>query len=218
MTEKTEEEEKRFIERQLKEAEILKAELGKREFNRQVEIVQNFYSTRAVAHASFFVASIFGMFTILALMVSIFQKLSNDWFWTAMVLLSLTYWGIFLVGFHSFLKFSQYSTYAQHAARLTSGKADDFILQSVLEQDKILKKYTVRAGFMKWVKTTKLAKAMKHIKTVRRVNNLKPKEWFSREFSRHKIGIYEWAYFGVSISAFGAFLIIIFLRNHILLV
>jgi hypothetical protein len=196
----------------LKEA-LEKPEFTKpKEFHRQMEVIQNFYSTRAVAHASFFVASIFGLFTILALMESSFQKLSNYWSWIALGLLSITYWGVFVIGLHSFLKFGRYSIYAQIAARLTSGQADDWILDSKLVEDNIRAEYTIGAKVMKWVKATKLARAMKRTKTTRRTNSLKLNEWFSR----HNKDVYKWSYFGISISAFFAFLIIILLRNHFL--
>lgn len=164
----------------------LTVKLGEKEINRQVEIVQNFYSTRAVAHASFFVASIFGLFTVLALMDSSFLELSSNWSsWAALVLLSFTYWGVFAVGWHSFMKFSQYSIYAEYAESLTAQKANELVVTRSFERNEIVTLATILA---------------------------RPREWFNRKlkryyisFSRHNKDIYDLAYVGIGISAFIAF-------------
>jgi len=63
----------------------------------------DFHSDRAVAHASFFVASIFGLFAVLSIAEN---SPENRTLWT------LPYWALFLIGFYSFANFSLYAVFA----------------------------------------------------------------------------------------------------------
>jgi hypothetical protein len=106
------------------------------ELNRQLTVAENFYSSRTVAHASFFVASIFGSFTILALMKREF---------VSSVLLSIIYWLVFLFGVFSFLNFSRYAIRAQIAEGKTANEAETFIKQELekpnTRQDKLIRQF-----------------------------------------------------------------------------
>jgi len=86
----------------------------------------DFNSTRAVAHASFFVASVFGLFTILASMER-FSLMGK-------IFLSFTYWFIWLFGLYSFLNFSRYSIHAQQAKNRIVGEIEG--LMNPLGKDK----------------------------------------------------------------------------------
>lgn len=114
------------------DTEELKRRLGKREFNRQVGIIEDFYSTRAVAHASFFVASVFGLFTILTLMEVLLEKLNSNGSEAnfTIISLSLVYWGAFGFGLYSFMNFGHYSNLAKTAIWKTAREADALIKQS----------------------------------------------------------------------------------------
>jgi hypothetical protein len=109
------------------------------ELKRQLTVAEDFYSSRTVAHASFFVASIFGSFTILALMEREFVSL---------VLLSIIYWFVFLFGVFSFLNFSRYAIRAQIAERKIANEAETFIKQelekSTTRQDKLIRQFDRR--------------------------------------------------------------------------
>jgi hypothetical protein len=107
------------------------------ELNRQLAIVEDVYSTRAVAHASFFVASLFGLFTILALILM--ERLSI----TSSVLLSITYWLVWSFGLFSFLNFSRYATRANRAIEKTASEATKLVSKQIENatclQDKIVR-------------------------------------------------------------------------------
>jgi hypothetical protein len=94
----------------------LRVDKGDGEFDRQLSVVEDFYSTRAVAHASFFVASIFGLFAILAFMER-FTMVSK-------ILVSFAYWAVWSGGLYSFMRFSFYSGRAQAAQRRTTKDAE----------------------------------------------------------------------------------------------
>jgi len=62
--------------------------------------ILDFYSDRAVAHASFFLASFFGLFTVL----SIGEKEIFEW--------AFPYWILFSVGLYTLIRFAYYATFA----------------------------------------------------------------------------------------------------------
>jgi len=141
-------------------------------------VVQDFYSKRAVAHASFFVASVFGSFTILTFMERCYERLSSNGIASIMtlVLLSLTYWAIGGLGFYSFMNFSNYSNLAQHAEQKGAGKVDKEIRD---EARKIQGKAT---GWFADIKS-------------------------SKQFARHNLLMFLLAYLAVIIFAFTAFVL-----------
>ena len=71
----------------------------------KISVMADFYSDRAVAHASFFLASFFGLFSILALAQS--NQDSLKWIW------AIPYWLLFLGSLYTFTNFSLYATYAE---------------------------------------------------------------------------------------------------------
>lgn len=70
----------------------------------KIAIMVDFYSDRADAHATLFLAFLFGLFTVLAIAQN---QNTCKWIW------GIPYWFLFLGGFYSFLNFSLYATYAQ---------------------------------------------------------------------------------------------------------
>lgn len=68
----------------------------------------DFYSDRAVAHASFLVACVFGLFTILSLLGG--KELHLKFVY------SIAYWMLWLGGFYSLLNFRLFATEAQKIA------------------------------------------------------------------------------------------------------
>jgi len=117
---------------------------------KSLSIVQDFFSKRAVAHASFFVASIFGLFTILSFMEKsisriplseVIWQLAWDWNFARLILLSSTYWFIWLFGLYSFANFNFYATLAQHAEEKIAENKDNEIIN---ESKKGL------GGILKW--------------------------------------------------------------------
>jgi hypothetical protein len=104
---------------------------------KRLSTVQDFFSKRAVAHASFFVASIFGLFTILSLMekfvnrmpfYGIIWQLAWDWNFARFLLLSSSYWFIWLFGLYSFANFGYYATLAQRTEeKIAEGKEIEII-------------------------------------------------------------------------------------------
>jgi hypothetical protein len=107
---------------------------------KRLSIVQDFFSKRAVAHASFFVASIFGLFTILSLMekfinrmpfYGVIWQLAWDWNSARFLLLSSSYWFIWLFGLYSFANFGYYATLAQKAEeKIVENKDIEIIKES----------------------------------------------------------------------------------------
>lgn len=75
----------------------------------QYEVIQDFHNKRANAFASLFVASMFGLFTLLSLMERIVDLTSP------LILLILCYLTVFGFGLYSLLNFSYYATVAQIA-------------------------------------------------------------------------------------------------------
>lgn len=83
--------------------------MDKKERNRQLGIVQDFYSKRAVAHAGFVVTSMFGLFSMLQLMKSSsFERF---------MVLGIVYWLIWVFGLYSFGSFGYYASVAHYALR-----------------------------------------------------------------------------------------------------
>jgi len=117
---------------------------------KRLSIVQDFFSKRAVAHASFFVASMFGLFTILSLMEKFIDRmpfhgvtwqLTWDWNFTRFLLLSSSYVFIWLFGLYSFGNFSYYATLAQRVEEKIAKNKDNEIIN---ESKKGL------GGILKW--------------------------------------------------------------------
>ena len=68
-----------------------------------------FYSDRAISHASFLVASIFGLFTVLSLMTNAsIELLSLIW-----LTLTCVYWFLWTFGLYALLNFGYYAIVAQ---------------------------------------------------------------------------------------------------------
>jgi hypothetical protein len=76
-------------------------------FTDEISALLDFYSDRCTSHASFFVATIFGMFTILSL-----NSHSND-----SSLLAATYWLLVVAGIYFLSKFKFYSDYSEIVKR-----------------------------------------------------------------------------------------------------
>ncbi len=66
----------------------------------------DFYSDRAVAHASFLIAIIFGLFTILSLVNIKFR-------WESLLLLFTTYWGLWGFGLYCLYNFRYYALFSE---------------------------------------------------------------------------------------------------------
>jgi len=119
---------------------------------KSLSIVQDFFSKRAVAHASFFVASMFGLFTILSFMERDVNRISLAWNWNLRLsLLSATYWFIWLFGFYSLGNFGYYATLAQHAEeKIAENKDNEIINESKKGLGRILKWfYDFKSGHRK---------------------------------------------------------------------
>ncbi len=71
----------------------------------------DFYSDRAVAHASFFLALLIGLFSVLALAQSNQDNLR--WIW------AIPYWLLFLGSLYTFANFSLYASYAEKIVQNT---------------------------------------------------------------------------------------------------
>lgn len=86
------------------------------------EVIQDFDNKRANAHASLFVASMFGLFTLLALMARILDRTSPNYV-AIFVLFVISYGLIFLFGLYSLLNFFFYATVSQAAEeKIIEGK------------------------------------------------------------------------------------------------
>jgi hypothetical protein len=84
----------------------------------EYEVIQDFYNKRANAHASLFVASMFGLFSLLALMGRIVDRYSFAGSnLTVLILLSISYGLVWLFGLYSSLNFFFHATIAQHAEK-----------------------------------------------------------------------------------------------------
>jgi phosphotransferase system glucose/maltose/N-acetylglucosamine-specific IIC component len=109
------------------------------EEDRGFAVVQDFYSKKAVAHASFLVASMFGLFTILAFAE---RTLGNPPSYLNFFLLAITYWSIWVFGLYSMFNFSLYATMAQHAERHAAMNEDDQVKDEVKKSsNRILKPF-----------------------------------------------------------------------------
>ncbi len=128
--------------KKLEDLEKLRKLLEEQEADRQLTVLQDFYSKRAVAHASFFIASVFGLFAVLALMERYSEKIRSDSSVTAVLaLLSLVYLSVGALGVYSFMNFTNYSNRAQKAVGRTAKKADESIRElktPKTSQDKLL--------------------------------------------------------------------------------
>jgi len=107
----------------------------KRKKGKELPVIQDFYSQRAIAHAGFLVVSMFGLFTLLALLRNGVDKGSFSsivWSWDLLwswiyawnsrllVALSISYWLVWLYGLYSYLSFSFYASVAQLALEKTT--------------------------------------------------------------------------------------------------
>ena len=68
----------------------------------------DFYSDRAVAHASFLVAAIFGLVTLLAIVQQMINQTSNSLLYISLI----PFWAFSYLGFHSLLRFGKYAAVA----------------------------------------------------------------------------------------------------------
>lgn len=129
---------------ELREEQELRKQLPDGELDRQLGIEEDFYSARAVAHASFFVASVFGLFTILA-----FMETSSM---VSKALLSVTYWVVWGFGLYSFLNFSRYAVHAQQAESRTTRQVKPLIYpnETAKGQEKIIRGFE-RLRRCEWV-------------------------------------------------------------------
>lgn len=111
-------------------------------------VLQDFYSKRAVAHASFFVASIFGLFTVLSFIERVLPSVVtvNQIFLLPLksvgyLLLYIIYWLIWLFGLYSLYNFGLYSTKSQHAEVKLAEKQDALIRGEIKNDTKFPKNY-----------------------------------------------------------------------------
>jgi hypothetical protein len=118
---------------------------------KSLSVMQDFYSKRAAAHASFFVASVFGLFTVLRLIDNMYYS-----FWSKTVL-ALVYVSLWIMGIYSFLNFSFYASIAHNAERslqilaiklIDPERKKDMERQLLTDQVKDLKKAKL---FRKWI-------------------------------------------------------------------
>jgi hypothetical protein len=75
----------------------------------EVSALLDYYSGRAVAHASFFVASIFGTVTFLAIIASFKKDTFQDLSFPIVVIATVIYIGFSYLGYNSLLKFVLYA-------------------------------------------------------------------------------------------------------------
>jgi hypothetical protein len=80
----------------------------------------DFYSDRATAHASLFVASLFGLFSVL----SIVDQLTGDYIWFSMVI-------YFLLAYSGYFTLVRFGFYAQIAHLITLGLEEKSTFESV---------------------------------------------------------------------------------------
>lgn len=100
-----------------------------------------FYSDRAIAHASFLVACIFGLFTILSVMNNVFGKFSL----LVWILLAITYWVLWSFGLYSLLNFGFFATVAQVSKEMITEGSD--LEKDVMEKAKKMKRGIFRVFF-----------------------------------------------------------------------
>lgn len=82
----------------------------------EYEVIQDFDNKRANAHASLFVASMFGLFSLLALMGRIVDRtLPSFANYAVIILLLLSYIFVWFFGLYSLLNFFFYATVAHYA-------------------------------------------------------------------------------------------------------
>jgi hypothetical protein len=76
-------------------------------------VIQDFNNKKANAHATIFIASLFGLFSILSLMGRLFSPISSinssgNYNVTVFILLSFSYWLIWAFGLYSLGNFTYY--------------------------------------------------------------------------------------------------------------
>lgn len=93
----------------------------------EYEVIQDFDNKRANAHASLFVASMFGLFTLLALMARILNR-SMPYFVIVLGLLFVSYVFVFVFGLYSLLNFFIYATVSEAAEeKIVEGKERELV-------------------------------------------------------------------------------------------
>jgi hypothetical protein len=113
--------------------------------------IVDFYSNRAIAHASFLIASIFGLFSVLS-----FIEVSSGY---PLIALSVTYWLLWLLGLYSFGNFSFYASIAEVAKERIAARQPlveiDARDNARKRQPILLRKFFAlkRAGFLGEAKT-----------------------------------------------------------------
>jgi hypothetical protein len=107
----------------------------------EVAALVDFYSDRAVAHASFFVASIFGTLTFLALVTTL-QKPVNEFYYLVSILLFL---GFAYMGYFTLVRFGYYASIS------------DYLTWRGLQREEVFERYNYsRVAFKQTVKTQEL--------------------------------------------------------------
>ena len=89
----------------------------------QLKTIQDFFSKRAIAFASFFMASFFALFTTLKLIHDLVASL------VARVILSITFWTVWIMGAYCLLCFSYYALFAHQAQWEISHLSTDRIFE-----------------------------------------------------------------------------------------
>ncbi len=107
-------------------------------------VIQDFYSKRAIAHASFLVASIFGLFTIL----SILRGMMNEPWNLARTFLVVSYWGVWAFGAYSFLNFGYYASLSHDALLKIARDQNDSLIKDSTAKHQIPVKwfFELKAG------------------------------------------------------------------------
>jgi len=106
--------------------------------------IQHFYSARTVAHAAFFLSSLFGLFTILSLMVnmkipSVVQAngLISVQFLAVAICLLFPYIIVWFYGLYSLFNFKYYSAVAEAAqVKIVGVVAGALIKETLMEKEK----------------------------------------------------------------------------------
>jgi len=112
--------------------------------------IQDFYSKRTVAHASFFVSSLFGLFTLLSLMLTVKARGSTLVpLETILVLLLVPYGIVWFFGLYSLFNFDYYASLAEHAeTKIASDKMSELALDIIDKRKGIMKRlFRMKAGF-----------------------------------------------------------------------
>jgi hypothetical protein len=88
------------------------------------------YSSRAVAHASFFVASIFGLITFTALASEGFVDMGNVWYY---FLCTYLFWIFAYLGHYTLRRFNSYASIAEAIAKKGLNEKDVFEKLGILD-------------------------------------------------------------------------------------